>query len=223
MGLLKGGTVMTMQKATYSEVRNRVLAGDVIAFLGDNPVSKVIDWMGKSGVSHVGIIVEEGTAGQEPRFAESSVHVDDKKLQYTVEVSSFRLSVEAYKGAVWWLPMAVAARQDFHKGTFDKFIGRATGQPFDPSQGLQVVLRDLVQKHIRMHPAVEVEPHIQKGYCCSVLVARALTAAAVVTIGDPEKASPGDVCSWSIYAPDYYLLKGDAELRIYNSLPPGQA
>src|SRR5213593_1207960 len=114
---------MTMQKATYGEVRNRVLPGDVIAFLGDNPISKAIQWAGgKSGVSHVGIIVDAGTPAQEPRFAESSVHVNDKKLQYTVAVSSFRLGMDAYQGVVWWLPMAVVAREGFHGDSFARFI-----------------------------------------------------------------------------------------------------
>jgi len=212
---------MAMQKVTYGDVRDRVLPGDVVAFLGDNPVSKLIDWAGKSGVSHVGIIVEAGTASQEPRFTEASVHVGNKKLEYTVEVSSFRLAVGDYKGAVWWLPMAAAVRQNFLANAFAQFIGGAIGRVFDLSQGFQVVLRDLLQRN-GAHPPTVVEAHTQKGYCCSVLVASALKEGAAVAIGDPEKASPGDVCSWSIYAPDYYLLKGGAQLQIYNSQPPGQ-
>lgn len=215
---------MAMQRTTYGQVRDRVLPGDVIAFLGDNPMSKAIQWAGgRSGVSHVGIIVEAGTAAREPQFTESSVHVDDNKVTYRVEVSSLRLSVDDYKGAVWWLPIDAAPRARFDTDSFGQFISGAIGQAFDFPGGLHVVSRDLQQQIIREHAPVEVQAQLQKGYCCSVLVANALRQAAVVPVGDPNNASPGDVCSWNIYGPDYYLLKGDAEIRIYNARPAGEA
>jgi hypothetical protein len=213
---------MSMKKATYGDIRDRVLPGDVIAFLGRNPLSALIKFAGASGVSHVGVIVGAGTAAQEPRFAESSVHVDDKKPTYAVAVTSFRLRVEEYDGAIWWLPMDPAARPTFNEHGFSQFIESAVGKFFDLPAGIEVVLRGLEEKILHAQLPVDARIGLQKGYCCSGLVASALKASGLVNIGDPAEESPTDVCSWRIYAPDYFLLKGDGDpvIRGYNTVTP---
>jgi len=81
------------------------------------------------------------------------------------------------------------------------------------------VMKGLEQKILGAQlPQVRLE--IQKAYCCSALVANALKKARVVNVGDPGGASPSQVCSWRIYAPDYCLLKGDAQITGYNSTAP---
>lgn len=211
---------MPMQKVSYGAVRDQLLPGDVIAFLGDNPISAIIKAAGTAGVSHVGLIVEAGSAGQEPRFAESSVHVDDKaKPTYGVAVSSFRAACDAYAGAVWWLPLDAAQRATLDPQRLLQFITNATGQLFDLPGGIGVVMKGLEQKVIGAKlPAVRVE--LAKAYCCSALVANALTKVGIVNVADPDEVSPSEVCSWRIYAADYSLLKGDGAITGYNSTAP---
>jgi len=210
---------MSMKKASYGDVRDRVLPGDVVAFLGDNPISKVIAESGTAGVSHVGLIVEAGSAALEPRFAESSVHVDDKKPTYGVAVSSFRAAHDAYAGAVWWLPLDATFRAALDQQRLAQFIADATGRLFDLPGGIGVVMKSLQQKILGAQlPQVRLE--LEKGYCCSALVANALVKAGVVNVGEPDDVNPSQVCSWRIYTPDYCLLKGDASISGYNSEMP---
>ncbi len=213
---------MAMRDASYDDIRTLVLPGDVIAFLGDNVFSTTIKQTGKAGVSHLGVIVEAAAAGQQPRYAESTVEAHpNKPPTWGFDTTSFKDRVDSYKGAIWWLPLGPAARAAFDGARFDHFIDECRGVPFSISSGFNVIGKDLKDQLIPGEPLPMVRVELMKAYCCSEFVARALAKSRVVSPAHPGDASPSDVCQWEIYAPDYVRLKGSHSINGYNSAPPG--
>ena len=105
---------------TYGDVRNLMQPGDVIAFGGNHPFSKVLKLIGRTTVSHAGLIVSRGTAGDEPKYVESTV--DDKSGKFTVGITSFRDRYQTYEGDVWLLRLSPAVRATFVSAiVFDEF------------------------------------------------------------------------------------------------------
>ncbi len=215
---------MPLQRADYEDVRDRVQPGDVMAFLGDNLLSEIINWAGGAGVSHLGLVTARATETEEPGFVEATVRLSGRKPTFQIRETALRLRCDEYAGSVWWLPIAARRRLRLREDDLRAFVDEIDGRPFDLTGGVAVVVKGLFEQVAARtrNPVVRASTRRElELYFCSELVAEALEAAAVIEPVDGSRASPSDVCRWEIYERDYFQLKGAArEILGYNSLPP---
>jgi hypothetical protein len=212
---------MAMKILSYEEAKLWIRAGDVIAFGGSSHFSGIIKMAISAELSHVGIILE--IQAKDSESGEFCHQIIDATSRQGVKISRFSDRVDEYDGDVWWLPL----RQDIRQVTFDQcafyeFLCAQVGKKYDRLQAVG--------------SAIDVFDALPPGMCrpgyneenfdrffCSELVAAGLKAAGIVPASiNASEVTPIDLCRWNIYAPEYYLLKGEPkEISGYNSCDPG--
>jgi cell wall-associated NlpC family hydrolase len=99
---------MAIKPILYQDARERMKAGDVIAFSGKGNFSEIIKWATRSGVSHVGVIIQSklliGDQAQDGMFNQI---IESTTLNGFSGVTISRLSdrLDTYDGEIWWLPI----------------------------------------------------------------------------------------------------------------------
>lgn len=200
---------MGMQIGWYPEVRKLMKAGDIIAFSGKGNFSEIIKWATRSTVSHVGIILQSqlliGGAAQEGFFNQI---IESTSLNGFSGVSISRLSdrLDTYEGAIWWLPLRQETYEAMDKKKFYDFLIHQVRKPYDVPQAVKSAL-DAFDKV----PLVGGLTHNTEDFSrffCSELAAAGLEAAGAISRLNASEVTPIDLCSFKIYAEDYYQLKG---------------
>ena len=216
-----------MERISYSVARPRMKPGDVIAFSGKGHFSEIIKLGTRGPVSHVGVVMQtmvfredvpiihpDGRSSQDPWDARYFNEViESTSLKGCSGVFRSRLSdrVEGYDGEIWWLPLAKPLHDS---SAFFDFLMAQDRKPYDMAQAVG--------------SALDAFDRITGGnredfskFFCSELVAAAFEAAGVVPAINASEVTPIDLCRMKIYAPDYYLLKGDeVEISRFNRLDP---
>lgn len=183
-----------MKQVTYSDVRNDMQPGDVIAFGGRGAFADLIRAATRSVVTHVGVIMQTSVAGDSRYFN----LICQSTVRYGVQATRFSDVLRRHPGECWWLPLKEPIEQltVFYDFLFDK-----EGIAYDLPQALLSAVRH-----------VENEEDITKLYCAE-LVAAALEAAAVVGPINASEVTPIDLCKMDIFK-EPYQLKGN-NLEIY--------
>jgi hypothetical protein len=215
---------MPLFSIRYEEAAPRLAPGDVIAFSGKARHSRVIKWATRSPVSHVGIIFRTGVRETDERPGELIVESADLNGFFGVNVSRFDRRMTEYDGHLWWLPLRRAIRETaFRLEAFYDFLQRQakSRRPYDIPQALKAGI-DLFDKLPggRKGPTYNREDF--SSFFCAELVAAGLEAAGAVPRINCSEVTPADLCTWSIFEDDYFLLKGAEGLEIagYNSRDP---
>ena len=211
---------MTWRQAAYEQVCRHMLPGDVIAFAGRGPVSAVIQSATRSEVSHVGVILPapsgrpEGGPGMLQLCESASL-----EGFAGVTIHGLEQRIGSYDGEVWWLPLhdQVRARMDFD--AFRAFLVRQEGRPYDLEQAVKSGLDQWDHLDLLSRATYAREDHEQ--FFCSELVAAAFEASGAVSHLNASEVTPIDLCTFSLYKPDYYQLKGEPTLIAgYNTRSP---
>lgn len=181
----------------YSQYREAMKTGDVIAFSGNSRISKIIKWKTDSQYSHVGIVMDadaKGGIGKAVLMVESTAlcnqpDVLDGKIIKGVQLHFLSNRLDEYDGKAWWLPLkevlphyAAFNMQQWLRNIrcenikYDDFQALGTGADiFDWIPGIQND-RDF------------------SSLFCSELVARALQIAGVVNDNiNPSEQTPADI------------------------------
>ncbi|WP_038172765.1 hypothetical protein [Verrucomicrobium sp. BvORR106] len=221
---------MPLITSSYHEIRPRMLPGDVVAFSGKNNFSDVIKWATGATVSHVGIVYsiapdEEGADGAVAvHIMESTfLHRDVKTGQSSGGVLRNRLChhVEHYEGHIWWLPLSAAARARLDAGRLTQFLLDQQGKEYDVAQAVGSAL-DVLDGVPLVGAATYNEENFTR-FFCSELATAALEAGGVIGRINASEVTPIDLCTFSLFAEEYHLLKGGAgsiEIEGYNSRSP---
>jgi hypothetical protein len=194
----------------YAEVRSRIQPGDVIAFGGHSPVSRLIRAATRSPISHVGIVRQTKvlTDTTDRIFVEL---VESTTLDGFSGVTTQRLSVRVatFPGEVWWLPLSVAARSRFDERAFWEWVYAQDGKPYDALQAigsaLDLLIPDQAEDLARLF--------------CSELVAGALEAAGVLPALNASEITPADLVRLAIYDGVVQLSGEPAAIPRFNSFP----
>ena len=172
-----------MKQMPYKEARKLMRPGDVIAFGGDSLLSKAIQTVTKSPVSHVGIIMQ--TEISDGIFVNQIIESNGKKKGNTgVQVWRMSERVEEYDGNIWWLPMFV----NFDRKKFIGFCLSQVGKKYDAPQAIGSAIDFLPDQ----------QEDLDKLYC-SELVAAALENAGILKNINASEMTPADVVNFDIY------------------------
>ncbi len=217
---------MAVNTLSYDDARPRMKPGDVIAFGGKGNFSEIIKFATRAAVSHVGVIlqtkvVEDAT----DRFFKQIIASTSLHGFNGVTISRFSERLSDYNGEIWWLPL----RQGLWEQKFDRkafydflFIQARDRKGYDMPQAVNSALDAMDQILPGIHGTTYNKEDFSR-FFCSELVAAGLEVAGAVPQVNASEVTPIDLCRWTIYEPDYYLLKGDPakQIRGYNSLDPG--
>ena len=211
---------MCWQTANYSEIRENMQAGDIIAFSGKGNFSQIIKWATRAPVSHVGIILQSklliGDTAQDGYFNQI---IESTSLNGFSGVCISRLSdrLDTYDGEIWWLPLSDTIRAKLNLKKFYDFLLHEEKKPYDTPQAVKSAL-DVLDNI----PVVGKATHNNEDFdrfFCSELAAAGLEAGGVIDHINSSEVTPIDLCMFNLYQSGYFQLKGiDTVIKGYNSL-----
>jgi len=213
---------MTWQKATYADVRSKMKPGDVIAFGGKGNFSEIIKWATRSGVSHVGVIMQSKMivdGNVQPGFFNQIIESTSLNGFSGVMISRLSDSVKRYDGEIWWLPLSTAAHKKLKFKKFFDWCLHQKGKPYDTPQAVKSALDTLDQVPVIGGATYNVEDFSR--FFCSELVAAALKKGGVIKRINSAEVTPIDLCRFNLYSGQYCQLKGRRKrIHGYNTLNP---
>lgn len=186
--------------------------GDIIAFGGDCLLSKFFQWVTRSCVSHVGVILQSKPVGTS--FLNLIIESTDHNGVFGVQINRLRTIIEDYKGKVWWLPLGTEIRNKLDLKKFQKFLIGQDGKPFDIEDAAELMADSLIGR------PPDIKGDFRK-FFCSELVVAGLEAGGGLPPINCSDITPGDLCRCHLFSGEYYQLKGKKqEIRQYNALNP---
>lgn len=214
-----------MKSSSYTQVRSQMKPGDVIAFAGKDNFSDIIKWATRSNVSHVGVVFETKVMFEdEPQpgiivdvMESTTLYVDPVTGKRTSGVQRNRLSdrIKYHNGQIWWLPLSDSSRQKLDLKKFTDFLLHNDKREYDLPQALLAGIDALDKCDLTKNTEDFAK------FFCSELVAAALEASGVIGEINASEVTPIDLCYFSIFADDYYLLTGETlEIQGFNTRDP---
>ncbi|ABK44201.1 hypothetical protein Mmc1_1692 [Magnetococcus marinus MC-1] len=201
---------MAMKTLSYAQARPLMKAGDVIAFSGKGHFSEVIKLATRSGVSHVGVVLQTQVMEIESgKFFNQIIESATIRGFSGVSISLLSERLDEYEGDIWWLPIQAKLTEnpENHKAFYNFLFQQAKlKKPYDFPQAVQSAVDAMDELPFGLHgPGYNREDFSR--FFCSELVAAALERAKIVGTINASEVTPIDLCRWNIYEQDYYLLK----------------
>jgi hypothetical protein len=213
---------MSLSKSIYQNVRDQMQPGDVIAFSGKGQFSEVIKWATRSGVSHVGVILQSKLLIEDkPQEGLFNQIIESTSLNGFSGVSISRLSdrLATYDGEIWWLPLSDACRSRLNIKKFYDFLLHQEHKPYDTPQAVKSALDALDAVPLLGRLTYNVEEF--SAFFCSELVAAALEAGGAVKSINASEVTPIDLCMFNLYKDKYHQLKGkNKPIKGFNTTDP---
>ncbi len=215
---------MNAIQISYTEVRERMRPGDVIAFGGKGNSSDIIKFATFSNVSHVAVILQTKALNDKTgRFFNEII--ESTTLNGATGVRTTRLSdcLNIYEGEIWWLPLAERVRAGcFDEENFYNFLFQQRGRKYDLPQAVKAGIDLLDRLPFSGNDGPTLNKEDFSKFFCSELVAAAFELAGVTGPINASEVTPIDLCRWRIYQGSYYQLKGDPQKRIsrFNTASP---
>ena len=119
----------------YSDYRELMRPGDVVAFEGSGPFPELVSWATRSYVSHVGVVLK---TSYEVDYTLNQL-IETAWCEGNPQVVITRLSdkIEREQGTVWWLPLNGTTRAKMDFKTFYDFLVLQKGKPYDITQAVK--------------------------------------------------------------------------------------
>lgn len=171
-----------MISSTYSEVRDKMQPGDLIAFGGMGWVSRLIKWRTRSNISHVGVVAKVNDGHGRVMVMEST-SLDGKK---GVQINRLNKRVEEYNGNVWWYPLSERTREKFDPLKFWEFLWAQDGKKYDYWQAPMSATLFFAKEDFGK-------------LFCSELVAGAYEASGIIPNINASEITPDDLVNMRIY------------------------
>lgn len=191
---------------TVEQMMCNVKAGDVIAFSGDTPVSKLIKYVTRSNVSHVGIVVEpcdvcDHCGSKKQLFEAHYSGVATSCLKCRIEKA---IEDDVTVRAIWWLPLRKKLNHRQLKG-LNEFLHEYNHREYDYLQAMQSAF-DKFDPNAFTYATEDFDKLF-----CSELVAAAFEQIGVIKKINASEVTPIDICRLKVYTRRYYQLKGPYE------------
>ncbi|MFM7469234.1 MAG: hypothetical protein ACKO37_07020 [Vampirovibrionales bacterium] len=180
-----------MQQTAVQRLLQQVQVGDMLAFGGVAPFSRVIQWVTRSEVSHVALVArreEDGTvvlieANQGNGFdGVQTIDLQEKCLTYV--------------GNIWWLPLnTLTVRPQFSSliPAFQGYLEAQLGKPYDMFQAAMSAIDPLGSKRENKNREHTYTSEDATRFFCSELVAATYQAIGLIDPAyDPTELTPID-------------------------------
>lgn len=187
---------MDLYRATFDEVKDLIRPGDLLAFGGYEPESRLIKLVGRSPLSHTALAWQTGPDG--PVLMEA--------IGVGVRRAPIGSRVAEYNGDAWWIPLSEEARAQLDVPAMQRFLAQQEGKEFDTDQMIGAGIHALVGGGTRTNEDLNQ-------FFCSELVTAGLRAGGLVDL-NPSETTPRDLVRLGLWGPYYVQLKGRAAKRI---------
>ena len=210
---------MRLKENKYSEIRDSMRPGDVIAFGGKALFSTVVKGVTDSkSVTHVGIIVQSTyeplSTDEDQRKFINRIMESDKSPDGRVCITERLLSqrVQTYRGEMWWLRLREDIRKRINPHNFTQFVFLQQGKPYDLPQAIKAGIDFADESGLTLN-----QENFSKLFC-SEFVAAALKKAGVLKKINASEVTPIELCQYQIYDPCYVIFNGEKkEIEDFNS------
>jgi hypothetical protein len=213
---------MGLKPVLYKDARDKMKAGDVIAFSGKGNFSDIIKWATRAAVSHVGVILQSKLlVDGDPQSGMFNQIIESTSLNGFSGVSVSRLSdrLDTYDGEIWWLPLSQKISEKMDKKKFYDFLIHQERKEYDMPQAIKSALDAFDKIPVLRNATHNVEDFSR--FFCSELVAAGLEAAGAIPHINASEVTPIDLCSFNLFDDEYYQLKGNRkEIKGYNAIDP---
>ncbi len=211
---------MINNTANYTDIRDLMQPGDIIAFSGKGHFSRAIKQVTEGCVSHVGVILQSKLMiDDKPQDGYFNQIIESATINGFSGVSINRLSerLASYSGEIWWLPLSQQSRAKMDTKAFYDFLLHQESKEYDLPQAIKAGL-DMFDNV----PLLELLSESQEDYArffCSELVAAGLKAAGVLDNINASEVTPIDLCRLPLFQEGYYQIKGlDKDIAGFNGL-----
>jgi len=221
-GILRRRGIIMLQQSTYSDSRNLMRPGDVVAFEGSGPFPDLVKMVTGSKISHVGVVLKTYPVTTQDFDTGFINHIIETAWmgghpQVTINRLSDRIDHE--ENAVWWLPLSgeVREKMDFEK--FYDFLVKQKGIPYDVPQAIKSAI-DVFDKWPVLRAMTKNREDFGKWFCSELVAAGFEIAGAIKSLNCSE-VTPINLCRFNLFMPDYVQLKGEpTEIKGYNTRDP---
>lgn len=213
-----------MEKVEYKDVRDRMKAGDVIAFGGRAAFSKMVKIVTKSPVSHCATIlqtreIEEDTG----RYFNQIIEADTNDDYSGVGITRLSKKIKHYDGDVWWLPLNNNNyKQKFNRKKFYNFLFHQAERKaaYDMNQVFASALDGMDKTPWGSNGPTRNREDFEQ-FFCSELIAAGFEEAGILPSLNSSEITPADLVRFNLYE-GVYLLKGDDSISTsrFNRMDP---
>jgi len=192
---------MALVQTQYCLIRDRITAGDMIAFSGKGGLSEIIKTLTRSGVSHVAAVLRTGVNGDERIQIIESTQMNG----FTgVSVNFLSQRLNNYNGEAWWFPLSDVKRATFDAKVYYDWLLKQEGKPYDYCQAIKAAMDALNDFGGLTYAKEDFDK-----FLCSELMAGALEVSHAIDHLNASEVLPIDLCRFNIWGGDYYQLKGE--------------
>lgn len=210
---------MAIQQSLYGQISDRVKPGDIIAFSGKNRFSRLARLATGSIISHVGIVCEIGNGLHLIESVSFKQKSDSDKDPSELCHKQINSRIDKYNGLVWWLPLSADSRALLSQEKLCSFLLSTDSKSYDIPQAIRAVL-DMIEENSFFDLSAYKQEDLDT-FCCAEMAAAALEAGGVIENINPSAVTPASLCSFKIFAEDYFQLKGRRQkLDGYNGRDP---
>lgn len=208
-----------LKYAHYSEVKELMKPGDIIAFSGVKIIDEFIKSATKSQISHVGLVLKTNDL-KDKKFKGGDVNkIIEVRPQVIVNDLEERLKNSNDKA--WWLQIRESLRREIRLKRLYHFALKQQGKVFQPLQAAksQIDIFDKSSNQFLKDITYNAENYSE--VFCSQFVASVLKESGIIKDMNTSEATPSNICTLDIYNDNYYQIKGEFEtIKGYNSISP---
>lgn len=209
------------QQRSYTQIRDKMQPGDIIAFGGNSLFSKWAKLTTRSAVTHVAVVIKTQVINEaDGRYFNQAIEATSYNGKCGVMLTRLSERVATYNGDMWWLPLNSHARANLenNKTAFFDFLFQQNHKPYDICQlfGSAVDATD----HIPFLKEMSSNSEDFSSWFCSELVAEAMERGKIIGSVNASEVTPIDICRLNVFDEQYVQFRGaPKKITGYNSLP----
>jgi hypothetical protein len=204
---------MTCKLVKYSDVRHLIQPGTIVAFGGNDTLSRLVKAVLRGPVSHVGVVMSTTRLGEPPDYYINEVIESCPMDRHGSGVRRSRLSerIARYDGNVWLLPLGEGWK--FNSATFYNFLLAQDGKGY--------AYKRAVLSTLPFGGALD-RTGVERVFC-SELIIKAFKVAGMLPMTDEHK-TPLELCQMNIFGQYYYQVSArkivdDVTIHAYKPSP----
>jgi hypothetical protein len=183
----------------------QVQIGDMIAFGGVAPFSRIIQWVTRSEVSHVAVV-----ARREEDGCVTLIEANQGGTFNGVQTIDLEEKCRGYVGDIWWLPLEpqkIRPRFFAVMPAFERYLETQLGKPYDMFQAALSAIDPLGTPRENKNPHHDYTQEDASRFFCSELVSAAYQHVGLLDARyDPTELTPADCIRLPLFQLPAYKL-----------------
>ena len=199
----------------YQTVRGMCRAGDIVAFSGTEPVSRLIQFFSASDITHVGVVRQPAVEGRDVMLSESTI--DGKRSGVQTNMLNLVLSEYQNGGSASLLRLRADIRALIDWEKFYKALGEEDGFVEYDIEGLFLFLAPSIPLFGQFIADARRQEDPKKMFCDGFAVAL-FESCGILRGINYRTITPQGLIEMAIYEPEPIPLLGKLKLKRFNTV-----